>query len=183
MNQYLVDYTVRNIPTGDEDDLRLLELTDDEIAGFPDAVRGAVRSLLASPAAAYRTGSSLTGWDATAEAIRTLLLPYISDSWLYQNDYGAWEQNVLDEAYGTGIPVTEPCPPEAVGDRVRQVLDEQVAGALENWSEGHWEDWSTATKRREVLERFVGYLESIIELSREDVSDLDQPIMQGALSA
>ena len=99
-DQHLVDYTVRNIMTGDEEDLRLLELTDDEIDTFPDAVRDDVRSLLSGPAEAFRSGNSLHSttfdWTTAQDAILSLLLPHISDRALYDADYTLWESRVLE---------------------------------------------------------------------------------------
>ena len=46
MNQHLIDYTVRNITTGDEEELRVLELEADEFDGFPETVRDEIRGLV-----------------------------------------------------------------------------------------------------------------------------------------
>ena len=103
MNQYLVDYTVRNITTGDEEDIRVLELTDEEIADFPEAVREEVRDLIRQQsytnADGVTTGRIQTSWAVDQEHIRVLLLPYITDRALYDGDYAAWETNVLEGAY------------------------------------------------------------------------------------
>lgn len=89
MNQHLVDYSVRNITTGDEEDIRVLELDPDEMLGFPEPVRDQVIALIDD---AQQTGSH---WAANQDAILLLLLPYISDRALYNSDYEAWERKVL----------------------------------------------------------------------------------------
>ena len=96
-DQYLVDYTVRNITTGDEEEIRLLELADDEFEGFPDAVRDEVRSLVAvGVEAVFGHARPHAEWDTAQEQILALLLPYISDRALYDSDYGTWEENLLE---------------------------------------------------------------------------------------
>jgi len=93
MDQHLVDYTVRNITTGDEEELRLLELTDEEAGQLPadaQAVLGPHRTL-------WRTEQAILHpeWETAQDELLRLLLPYISDRALYDSDYAQWEENVL----------------------------------------------------------------------------------------
>lgn len=102
MNQQLIDYTVRNITTGDEEDIRVQELDDSDVNGFPDEVQDEIRSLLASAhdsAAGARSLEARVTWGEVNDQILNLLLPYISDRPLYDQDYPAWENNVLDGLY------------------------------------------------------------------------------------
>lgn len=96
-DQYLVDYTVRNITTGDEEEIRVLELTDDELAGFPEPVRAEIRDIV-------RRNEATTRWDTDQDRIVALLLPYISKPALYRDDYGTWEEWVLGDAPEEGAP-------------------------------------------------------------------------------
>lgn len=97
----LVNYTVRNITTGDEEDLRVLELSGEEILnGFPPEVAKHIFHLIRQ--VGYNNESSHeTNWQLwkvqNSEIIRLLLLPYISDRALYDSDYEAWENMVLGE--------------------------------------------------------------------------------------
>lgn len=96
-NQYLVDYTVRNITTGDEEEIRVLELTTEEIATFPADVRGEIANLLADVNAAREAGfAAHAEWDHAQSRIVELLLPYLSDRALYDSDYERWESNLLE---------------------------------------------------------------------------------------
>ena len=102
VNQYLIDYTIRNITTGDEEDTRILELADDEFDGFPDAVRDEVRQLTERFRAIWNTefvqDIDYHAWEETQMRILELLKPYMSDPELYENDYDAWENNLLATA-------------------------------------------------------------------------------------
>jgi len=93
MNQHLVNYTVRNIITGDGEDERILELGPDELGGFPEEVRDQIQWLIDD---SQQTGSH---WDGAQETMLDLLLPYISERELFDASYPAWEQNVLEGSY------------------------------------------------------------------------------------
>lgn len=96
MDQYLVDYTVRNITTGDEEEIRVLELEPSEYDGFPDSVREEIRALVDAVGYKPDGGGDHAVWDRNQDRIVELLLPYISDRALYDSDYGAWEDNLLE---------------------------------------------------------------------------------------
>jgi len=157
-DQHLVDYTVRNITTGDEEDIRVLELDPDEVAGFPAAVREQVAALIADGQ------HSNARWTVNQERILQLLLPFITNRELYEHDYQLWEALVLDPEQ----PATDIYPPEDVAFKVRGVLDQAVSAAIENWNEGHWDDWTVSTTERTALEALIGFLQSLTEMSDED---------------
>jgi hypothetical protein len=97
MDQYLVDYTVRNITTGDEEEIRVLEITDAEFEGFPDEIRDEIRSLVAvGVEAVFGHGRPHSDWDTAQEQIVGLLMPYVSNRALFDSDYGQWEENLLE---------------------------------------------------------------------------------------
>ncbi len=167
MDQHLIDYTVRNITTGDEEDIRVLELTDDEMAGFPDEVRDEIQSLIAYSVEG-RAGVDSTRWETAQEQIRQLLLPYISDRWLYDSDYSLWEGKVLD------ADALDMYPPEDIADAVRAVLTEAIDAAIENWDEGAWSDFKAGISRGDVLRYFGGYIEAVTE---GELDSDTQPLM------
>jgi len=168
-DQYLVDYTVRNITTGDEEDIRVLELEPSEYDGFPDEVREQVRALVAEVGwGSERYSSSL--WQTNQERILALLLPSITDRALYDSDYTAWEARLL------GGNVTDVYPPEDVADRVRTILGEALDGAVENWDEGFWEEFTSATTKADILRHFGGYIESVLE-TVGDEQEYSRPFM------
>jgi len=174
IDQHLIDYTVRNITTGDEEDIRVLELADGEIQGFPEAVREQIRTIIRAQSYAtpegVTTGHIQTTWADDQEKIRDMLMPYISRPELYAHDYAAWEDMVLGE------PITDEYPPEDVADRVRAILYQAVDSAVENWAEGHWDEFSTRMSVTGVLEYFVGYLNTVTESPFAD--DAYLPFMQ-----
>jgi hypothetical protein len=95
MDQHLVDYTVRNITTGDEEEIRVLELTDEEVADLPTDARAVLephRTLWRSETAVLHPE-----WETAQQRVLELLLPHISDRALYDSDYGAWERRVLGD--------------------------------------------------------------------------------------
>lgn len=94
MNQYLIDYSVRNITTGNEEEIRLLELADDEAAGLPDDVR----AILDPHRQAFQTHARIEhpAWDNAQDAILALLLPRIRNRALYESDYDAWQEWLLE---------------------------------------------------------------------------------------
>lgn len=161
MDQHLVDYTVRNITTGDEEDIRVLELTPDEMLGFPDPVRETVIALIDD---AQQTGSH---WEANQDRILDLLLPFISDAQLYERDYAKWERKVLGD---TEPPILDRYPPEHVSYRVRQLLNEAIDAAIENWQEGYWAEFTEETTVGEVWGNLAGFIESYIELDPDELS-------------
>lgn len=98
VDRALVDYTVRNITTGDEEDIRVLELSAEEYDGFPAEVRRLVYGYVSD--AGWGTDDyDRQAWESGQERIRELLLPWIHDVGLYERDYATWEQNVLDGRY------------------------------------------------------------------------------------
>jgi hypothetical protein len=104
MNQYLVDYTVRNITTGDEEDIRVLELETEEFDGFPEQVRDDIRNLIGLIAWQWHAGQPIAAdWLIAQDQILKLLLPYITDRALYDSDYEAWENNVLEGTYDAPV--------------------------------------------------------------------------------
>src|SRR5262245_59948109 len=109
-DQYLVDYTVRNITTGDDEDIRVLELTDAEIDRFPAEVREQVAVLIAAGR------ENPNEWVDHQDYVLANLLSYITDRALYDSDYGLWEINLLQDA---DTAVTDIFPPEHVSGRVR----------------------------------------------------------------
>jgi len=173
-DQYLVDYTVRNITTGDEEDIRVLELTDDEISSFPAEVREQIRAIIRAQGfttpEGVTTGRIQTSWADDQDQILALLLPYITDRALYDADYTAWEARLL------GGNVTDVYPPEDVAERVRAILGEALEGAIENWAEGFWEEFTSATTKADILRHFGGYIESVLE-TVGDEQEYSRPFM------
>ena len=164
-DQHLVDYTVRNISTGDEEEIRVLELTDDEIAGFPDAVRDDVASLIAASL------DNRDDWRSThQDTIVRTLLPYISRRDLFERDYGAWETYVLEGSVDT-------LAPEDMAATVRHVLHAGVEAAIANWAEGYWSEFDDTTPARDVLAQFGGFLSAWLE----SVDDDDDPELAKSL--
>lgn len=167
-NQELIDYTVRNITTGDEEDMRVLELAPEEVAEFPESVRDEIATLVAR--------NSIEGnhptWDVDQDRILDLLLPYITHLDIYRADYARWERLVLDGSIGTvnDDPVLLAHPPEDVADRVRAVLGAAVDAAIENWAEGFWADFHEDTTSAEVWGNLAGFIESYLELEPDELS-------------
>lgn len=97
--QHLIDYTVRNITTGDEEDIRILELSDHEILnGFPPEVAHQIYALIKE--VGYSEGSEYadwTAWQTNQEKIRELLLPLISHRDIYELEYSLWEEAVVED--------------------------------------------------------------------------------------
>jgi hypothetical protein len=89
--QHLIDYTVRNIETGDEEDIRVLELSTEEIALFPEAVRTQIAMLITFGSRSW------SDWHTSQERILALLLPFISRPELHAADLEAWHRYVLDQ--------------------------------------------------------------------------------------
>lgn len=92
-DQYLVDYTVRNLTTGDEEEIRVLEI--DDVSGFPDRVRDEVQSYIAVGNDVMGGGRPHMDWEDAQDALRQILMPYISEPDLYETRYNSWEQHVL----------------------------------------------------------------------------------------
>lgn len=179
MDQYLVDYTVRNITTGDGEEMRVLELTVEEVQRFPADTVQSIGDLLAEAHTRFAVDGPAPldwSWEETLESIRQALLPYISDPVLYHSSYSAWESNVLSESYTGEVRLLDVLPPEDITDRVRAIALGAVDGALENWDEGYWQGWTTNTTRRNVLTNLAGYLLSLAEMPDEDDEELGQPI-------
>jgi hypothetical protein len=100
MNQYLIDYTIRNITTGDEEDIRILELAEDEFDGFPAEIRDEVRRQVEPAAEAFAAMQlDYHAWDRAQMRILELLRPYMTDEALYERDYDAWEANLLESVH------------------------------------------------------------------------------------
>lgn len=177
LDQYLVDYTVRNITTGDEEEVRLLELTDAEVAGLPTEAQAILEPLRH----AFQSDNVIPhpDWDAAQDQLLSVLRPLISDPELYEYDYEAWEQNLLDGAYQSTL--TDSVPPEEVADVVRSILHVAVEAAIANWAEGFWADYTEATRSRQVLAQFAGFLTAWLEtVADEDDPDLAKTVLQYA---
>jgi hypothetical protein len=166
MDQHLIDYTVRNIMTGDEEDIRVLELTPDEMLGFPEPVRDEAIALIDD---AQQTGSH---WATNQAHILDLLLPYISNHALFDADYEAWERKVLGDER-----ILDGSSPEDVAIVVSLVLKTAADAAIENWDDGFWEDFHPTTTRRELLENFVGFIQAWLEV---DDPDFELPLIEPA---
>jgi hypothetical protein len=93
MNQYLIDYTVRNITTGDEEDIRVLELEPAEYDGFPESVREQIRSLVAD--CNWGGTTMWPVWHENRERIVELLMPFISGRRMFNGNYERWERELL----------------------------------------------------------------------------------------
>lgn len=156
-DQHLVDYTVRNISTGDGEEVRLLELTDDEAAGLPADVRAILDPLRHQ----FQADTVIPHpvWDTAQDSILALLRPYISRPALFDNDYTTWEQVVLENDQ----PLLEDYPPEHIKDAVHNLLLEAVDGALENWNEGFWAEFDVRMTAADTLRYFTGYIEALLD--------------------
>jgi hypothetical protein len=72
-------------------------------------------------------------------------------------------------------------PPEDIADAAYEVLTAAAGGAIHNWAEGFWDDFSPSTTRREVLENFAGYITAWLEtVTDADDPDLGMPFIQSA---
>ncbi len=91
MDRHLIDYTVRNLTTGDGEEERVLELEHAEFVGFPEylqvGLEGIVQAARANPAL----------WLPYQDVILAMLKPHISEPALYERDYTAWERIVLGD--------------------------------------------------------------------------------------
>lgn len=178
IDQQLVDYAVRNIVTGDEEDLRVLELTADELAGLPELVRDEITELVR--ACGWPDDYDYAKWRVNQDRVLSLLLPYISYSGIYRDDYAAWEEWVLadDEDKPKLAARFERAldyyPPEELSYQVRGMLNEAIDSAIENWQEGYWAEFSLGTTRAEVWAALAGFITSYVELEPEE---LDVPFM------
>jgi hypothetical protein len=157
-DQHLVNYTVRNICTGDEEEIRVLELTDEEMNGFPADVRGQISTLIAASVANHDV------WLTNQDVIVRLLLPYISRRALYDNDYGTWENYVLKN----DALLLDAYPPEEIADAVKRVLLGAVDGAVENWAEGFWANVDVCTTEANILRDFADYIDAVLEPVGDD---------------
>lgn len=173
MDQYLVDYTVRNITTGDEEEIRVLELEPAEYDGFPETVREEIRGLVAAVGYQPDGGGDMPTWDRNQDRIVELLLPYITHLDIYRADYARWERMVLDDD-----DILASTPPEDVADAVYDILNTAAGAAIANWAEGFWEHFHPSTTRREVLQNFAGFITAWLEtVSDEDDPDLGVPLI------
>jgi hypothetical protein len=95
-NQHTIDYAVRNITTGDEEDIRILEEPATYLAAFPEAIREDAARLIAEPGVFDGVSDfDWSIWRTNQDTLLVLLLPYITDRALYESDYGLWEARVL----------------------------------------------------------------------------------------
>jgi len=86
--------------------------------------------------------------------------------------------------------LTDKLSPEDVEDTVnkelRDALRWALQGCIENWREGFWEDFEEDTTVGEVLSMFLGYIQSIAELRKEDPdieADWDRAIFADQLQS
>jgi hypothetical protein len=167
--QYLVDYTVRNLTTGDGEEERVLELTEDEFDGFPLAVRDQVKKLVQTAAGGmvwtapdHDARAARAAWEVAQDRVLGLLMPFISEREMYAKDYTAWERYVL------GDDAMDAYPPESITDAVVKVLEFAQQAAVENWNEGYWEGLTTRSTQGDVLKMFVGFVSAWMEGADKD---------------
>ena len=94
-----IDYAVRNITTGDEEETRLFEDPNSYIKGFieegiPEELMDTIRTILAKLVAHYTFNTPYPDWrirEAHLDAILAILKHYMSHQELYDKDYGEWE--------------------------------------------------------------------------------------------
>lgn len=95
----IVDYAVRNISVGDEEETRLFETEEDiqdYLAGFkaegihPDIV-DIIEVLLRKCLKWYTVGKEPREWNTIRLILLDLLKPYMSHRELYENNYPKWD--------------------------------------------------------------------------------------------
>lgn len=168
------NYTVRNITTSDEEDIRVLELTDEELARFPEPVREEVHRIVADNAERFRVGwqpGDNEHWLNDQDILLRMLLPWISDRALYDSDYGRWEARLL----GDDARLLDSLPPETIADNVRTALTTLVEAAVENWAEGYWADVPPTLTHGEAFDMLAGFVDSMRDM--ED-GPLDEPVFE-----